>query len=357
MINTFLWIIVLLLAIASVALFLIPAHQPKTIDEKRTLENSIAEWRLVQLGGWPQWVSIRSTNKNNPILLFLHGGPGTSETPFLIKYNSDLEKSFMVVSWDQRGAGKSYSNDIPPETMNIDQFISDTHELTQYLQGVYGREKIYLVGHSWGTLLGLRTAHRYPEDYYALISIAQTSDGHQEELLTYLEVLERAKQSNHRKAIQELEDIGLPESGRYKDGDKSLGVKMKWVRYFGGAAFHHERSIWLLIQDVLTTPVYTFREKLNYPRGEAFTLEFIHDEVQDVKLTDEIQTLDVPIYFLHGIYDNQVPISIAKEFFGRISAPRKRFYQFDNSAHGVLFEEPEKFNEIMIEILEETKAK
>ena len=268
-IMTILLTVVLPVAIAVAALFLIPARQPKITDRNgQPLKNSIAEWRLVELGDWPQWLSIRGANRNNPILLFLHGGPGTSETPFLIKYNSDLEKSFVVVSWDQRGAGKSYSIKIPPETMTVDRFIADTHELTQHLKEEFSREKIYLVGHSWGTLIGMRAAHRYPEDYYALISIAHTSDGHREELLTYQKVLEQARQSNNIKAIQELQRIGQPKNGRYKDGDKSLGIKLKWVRHFGGAAFHNEKSIWPLVADVLTTPVYTFGEKLRYPKGE-----------------------------------------------------------------------------------------
>ncbi|MCB9791029.1 alpha/beta hydrolase [Candidatus Nomurabacteria bacterium] len=330
-----------------IALFLLFAKQPK---KKGKNETSISEWREITLGHCKQWISVRGRNKNAPILLFLHGGPGTPETPFLTKYNRDLESLFVVVSWDQRGAGKSFSKDIPPESMNTAQFISDIHELTQYLKKEFSQKKIYLIGHSWGTLIGIKAAHKYPDDYHAYIAIAQTSDGHREELLTYKQVLKQAQAINHDKAIRELEEIGLPEDGKYLGGDASLGNKLKWVRYFGGAAFHNKKSIWPLIRDVLTTPVYSLREKLNYPRGEAFSLKYLYDDVRDIKLMEEIDMLAVPMFFLHGSFDNQVPITVAQEFFDSISAPQKKFYIFTESAHGVLFEEPEKFQKIMKEI-------
>ncbi|MCA9372319.1 alpha/beta hydrolase [Candidatus Woesebacteria bacterium] len=335
------------LASTLIVLFLIPEKQPKIKNENET---SIAKWKEITLGHYKQWISIRGRNRDAPVLLFLHGGPGTPETPFLIKYNSYLEDRFVVASWEQRGAGKSFSKDTPPETMNITQFISDTHELTQYLKKEFGKSKIYLMGHSWGTLIGIKTAHKYPDDYYAYIAIAQTSDGHKEESLTYKQILEQARLKGHNKAIKELERIGAPKKGKYFGGDNSLGIKLKWVRYFGGAAFHDQTSIWPLIRDVLTTPIYTLREKLNYPRGEAFSIKYLYDDVRDIKLMEKIKVIKVPMFFLHGSFDNQVPLTVAQEFFHSILAVQKKFYIFNESAHGVLFEEPEKFQKVIEEI-------
>jgi pimeloyl-ACP methyl ester carboxylesterase len=332
--------------------FFFPEKQPKIAHENgMPLENSITKWENVMLGDCEQWLSIRGADKNNPVLLFLHGGPGTPEIPFLIKYNRDLENIFTVVSWDQRGAGKSFSKEVPPESMNLDQFLADTHELTQYLKEKFGKEKIYLMGHSWGTLLGIQAVHRNPKDYHAYIAVAQTSDGRREELLSYEKVLEQAKKANHGSAVKELEKIGGPKEGKYNGGDNGLGTRLKWVRYFGGAAFHEEKSIWPLIKDVVKTPVYSTLEKLKYPRGEKFSLKHLYDDVRDIQLKKEIKSVKVPVYFFHGVYDNQVPLEVARDFFEGLKAPEKKFTVFDNSAHGVLYEEPEKFHQIMEEVV------
>jgi pimeloyl-ACP methyl ester carboxylesterase len=332
--------------------FFFREKQPRiTYENGMPLENSITQWKNIILGNCEQWISIRGADQNNPVLLFLHDGPGTPETPFLMKYNADLEKIFTVVSWDQRGAGKSFSKNIPPESMNLDQIIADTHELTQYLKEKFGKEKIYLMGHSWGTLPGIRAVHQYPEDYHAYIAVAQTSDGHREELLSYQRVFEQAKEANHNGAVRALEKIGEPEKGRYAGGDGGPETKLKWVRHFGGAAFHEGESPRPLVKDLVKTPMYSFFEKLKYLQGKAFSLKYLYDDLKDVQLQKEIKKLEVPVYFFHGVYDNQVPMQVAREFFEGIKAPEKKFTVFNNSAHSVLYEEPEKFHQIMEEIV------
>ncbi|MCC5815218.1 MAG: hypothetical protein JJT78_10710 [Leptospira sp.] len=119
-------------------------------EEQNDWESEISEWRSIRIGGVKQFSSIRGKNRKLPILLFLHGGPGTPETPFLSKYNSNLEKEFILVSWEMRGSGRSFSTSIPEETMTIDQLVKDTIEVTEYLKVEFNHKKVYLVGHSWG---------------------------------------------------------------------------------------------------------------------------------------------------------------------------------------------------------------
>ncbi len=333
--------------------FFFREKQPRiTYENGMPLENSITKWVEVTLGNSEQWLSIRGADQNNPVLLFLHGGPGTPETPFLLKYNSDLENIITVVSWDQRGSGKSFSKETPPESMNVNQFIADTHELTQYLKEKFGKEKIYLMGHSWGSLIGIRAVHQYPEDYHAYLAIAQTSDVQREELLTYERVLEQAKEANNMSAVKELEKLGKQRE-MHSSGERGKGIKLKWVRYFGGAAFHKDKSIWPWMKDILKSQVYSLREKLNYPKGAAFSLKCLYDDIRDIQLQKEIKSVKVPVYFFHGAFDNQVPLSVAREFFEGLKAPEKNFVVFDNSAHGVMYEEPEKFLEIINGIVKE----
>jgi pimeloyl-ACP methyl ester carboxylesterase len=336
----------LTIGLVAAILFSIPASMPPFLDEEgNVLPGSIAAIEAIDLNGVEQWLFIRGKDVNKPVLLFLHGGPGTPETPFLTHYNQSLAEDFVLVSWEQRGAGKSYSATIPPESMTMDQFIADTHALTQYLKERFGREKIYLVGHSWGTLLGIRTVHQYPDDYHAFVAIAQTADAAREAELIYDWVYRQAQADNNRRALRQLEKIGPPAGERIALSDLSL--KLKWVNHYGGAAFYGRNGFWPLVGVVLRSPVYTFRDKLTYLKGEQFSLRFLYQEINSVNLFAEIEKIAVPIYFVHGRHDYQVPLAIAEDYFHHLQAPYKQFIVFENSAHGVLFEEPEKFRQTM----------
>jgi len=175
-----------------------------------TSPNGIESLEMVRLGGIEQCISIRGWDKDNPVLLHLHGGPGTAEILFARYLDSELEKHVVVVRWDQRGAGKSYNPDIPPETMNTDQFISDTCELAEMLRKRFDEEKVYLVGHSWGSALGALTAARYPEFFHAFVGVAQFVDATENEEMTYQFTLDRAEESGNRQALSEIKEIGVP---------------------------------------------------------------------------------------------------------------------------------------------------
>src|SRR5262249_40993606 len=136
------------------------------------------------IGGMPQWIALRSDNVDNPIILFLHGGPGTAQISFSRKSQEGLEDSFLVVNWDQRGAGRSYSRSLRKEDMNIDRFIEDAEELIAYLLKRFGQEKVYLVGHSWGTSIGAYLTARRPDLVWADIAIGQIVDMERGELIS-----------------------------------------------------------------------------------------------------------------------------------------------------------------------------
>ena len=153
-------------------LFAFASCQDTTKDKELTTAiasagDSTSIPQFITLGGIPQAVLIRGLDTTNPVLLMLHGGPGFTEMALFATYNQDLEKDFIVVNWDQRGAGLSYDPSIPDSTMNIQQFVNDAHELVSWLKKRYNREKIYLLGHSWGSILGIHLTQQYPQDFYA----------------------------------------------------------------------------------------------------------------------------------------------------------------------------------------------
>lgn len=169
----------------------------------------IDELEKIDLGGVEQWILIRGQEVDAEVLLFVHGGPGVPNMPFC-HLNAALEKRFVVVQWDQRGAGKSFASDMPSDSMRIDQFVSDTRELSEFLIARFKKEKIYLLGHSWGSVIGAKAASRFPELYHAYIGVSQVTDVMEAQEMLYRETLDAAKSVGNEKAVSELERIGAP---------------------------------------------------------------------------------------------------------------------------------------------------
>ena len=309
----------------------------------------------VEINGMDQWIYYMGSDTSKPVILFLHGGPGTPETPFLEKFNSNLKDEFIIASWEQRGAGKSFYKKIPDSTMTMEQFIDDTYAVTQYLKEKFNRPKIYLMGHSWGTLLGIRTVKKHPSEYSGYFAIAQTSNAFQEELIIYNWLLQQAEEEPNKKAIRQLERIGRPQAGK-RLSFKDMSTKIKWVNYYGGASFYkNKKGFNKLAKIVITAKMYSFWDKLKYLKSEKYTLSFLYDQIADVNLKNEIDALEVPIVFFHGAGDYQVPIKVAREYYEYISAPYKSFIQFDDCAHGVLIEKPDKFKKELLNEIEKIK--
>jgi pimeloyl-ACP methyl ester carboxylesterase len=158
--------------------------------------NGIAEIQYLDINNTRQYVLIRGWDVNNPVLLFLHGGPGASETSMLRKYNSELEKHFTVVYWDQRNAGKSYDKKFPKEEIKVHKYVQDTDTLVSYLKSRFQKEKILLVAHSWGTRLGMYAVQEHPENFIAYVGITQELSSYEGELISYNYALDKAKELN-----------------------------------------------------------------------------------------------------------------------------------------------------------------
>jgi len=316
--------------------------------------NGIASLEKVKLGGVEQWILIRGQDRSNPVLLFLHGGPGSPEMPLEHHFGAGMEEHFVVVHWDQRGAGKSYSRKIPAETMNTEQFISDTHELVELLRKRLGAEKIYLVGHSWGTLLGTRVVQRYPELFYAYIGIGQCVDMERNEAISYQFVLTEAEKRGNQKALRQLKKIGPPPYRNIRE----LARERIWVVKFGGWAYHEEGK-WKYLKIALQAPEYSATDFLKYELGSSFSAKHMWPkEIMKVDFLNQVPKLDVPVYFFEGRHDYNTPWELVQEYYDKLDAPKgKRLVWFDNSAHGLDYEEPEKFVEELVKVKQDTYKK
>ena len=157
-----------------------------------------------------------------------------------------------------------------------------------------------------------------------------------------------ANEEPNKKAIKQLEKIGKPQNGK-RLSFKDMSTKINWVNYYGGASFYkNKKGFNKLAKIVITAKMYSFWDKLKYLKGERYTLNFLYHQIADVNLKNEIDSLEVPIAFFHGVGDYQVPIDVAKDYFEFISAPYKSFIRFDNCAHGLLLEQPEKFKQKLL---------
>lgn len=315
-------------------------------------DRSVATIEVVELGGVKQSLLIRGTEVSNPVVLLLHGGPGYSQISFARKYQEKLEENFIVVNWDQRGSGKSYALDINKETMNREQFISDTIELIDYLCETYEKEQIYIVGHSWGSELGLYVVDQYPEKIAAFISAGQVVNGTEGESISYDFTLRSAYENKNKKAISDLQKIGRPP---YTDVVNDTITQRKWLSKFGGV----ERKVNTLrdiIFGSIFSPEYTGIDGLKLALGSKFTADAMWGHNIDLNFIERVPEVKVPIYFVAGRYDYNTPSELIEEYYNHIKAPKKELIWFEESAHFPQFEEVDKFNALMIRIKEENKS-
>ena len=337
----FVLILVGLLAVKS------PGKPLPFLDEKGdVLPGSISEKIYVNINGVNQGMFIKSRDSLNPVLLYLHGG---MPEYFLTKnYPIELEDYFTMVWWEQRGSGLSYSAEIPRQTLTLEQMISDTREVTNYLRKRFKQDKIYLMGHSGGTFIGIHAAAKMPELYLAYIGMSQMSDQLKSEMLAHEYMLKKFKENGNRKMVRKLKAAPVTVNGTPK---AYLVLRDPGMHPLGIGTTHDMNSVITgVFLPSLAFPDYTISEKINLWRGKFTSgVSSLWNEMLAVDLAKEVPSLSIPVYFIHGIYDYTVSYTLAKDYFEKLKAPVKGFYTFEQSAHSPMFEEPAKMQRILQE--------
>jgi pimeloyl-ACP methyl ester carboxylesterase len=318
----------------------------------------VHHFEMVSIGGIDQAILINGTNPGNPIMLYLHGGPGFPMLPFepYDEYMKNLEDQFTIVYWEQRGTGKSFNRRITDESMSIEQFIADTHEVVEYIRKKLNVDKIYLWGHSWGSNLGAIYASRYPEHLYAYISTGQSVNPFLNERLAYEFVLQKASEKNNRRALRQLSRIDtIPANYTVAD---ALTIR-KWVYKYGGIVFNNENERpYVDVEEmrvILTSPLYPLSSKISLVRNPYFSINTLWKDLKRLNLFTAAPKIEVPVYFLVGRHDIIVSHVLAEQYFNHITAPAgKHLIWFEESAHRPHYEESEKFFSTMMNIFEAT---
>jgi proline iminopeptidase len=306
--------------------------------------NGIEELLEIPIGGTKQWISVRGRDRGNPVLLMIHGGPASPEMPSSWFFQNSWEDYFTVVQWDQRGSGKSYNANDPKTiqpTISAQRMIEDAGEVVQFLRKRYEKNRIFVLGHSWGSLVGVSLAHAHPEWLYAYVGTGQMINGKENERVGYANTLRAAEAAGNLSAIAELKAIvPYPES----DGSvplEKLGKERHWSVVLGGLTY--QRSTYDYYENLFRlSPEYTEQDVAAIDKGSALSLGALIPAILNFNYSDTVR-FQCPIILFEGRHDDTTPAEIAAQWFKRVRAPDKKLVWFENSAHMAMVEEPGRF--------------
>lgn len=300
----------------------------------------VDETFVATLGGARQVVNVRGADRTNPILLFVHGGPGAVEMPIAWAFQRPWEDYFTVVQWDQRGAGRSFLLEDPKTiapTMTLARYRDDAIELIELLRRRFGQRKVFVLGHSWGSAVGLSVAIKRPDLLYAYIGMGQLIDFRENEREGYAWTLDQARKDHNTKAVRELESIA-PYPGTGALVPDKTALDRKWSVYYGAlAAYRHDADFYY--HTARLSPEYTAADRKAWDDGSALTIKTLWPQLADISFA-KVSRIDTPVILFLGRHDYTCPWPIAAAWMGRLSAPGKQIVWFQNSAHLPMIEEP-----------------
>lgn len=330
-----------------ILLLLSPGNPKQFLDENgNTMNNGISEKIFLELNGATQGMFIKGENLDNPIILYLHGGmPDYFLTE---KFPTHLEKNFTVIWWEQRNCGISHNSSSANNLTTVEQIIDDTIDLTKYLLKRFDKSKIYLMGHSGGTFIGVNVIDKAPELCYAYIGVAQMSDQLKSEKIAYDYMINKFLELKNVKMYQTLQRIVFNQNGEVPK--EYVSIRDAAMHELGIGTMRNANNLFTdIFLPSLLFSEYTMLEKYNLWAGKKNSgISQNWDRMINTNLMESKFSFKVPVYFFHGIFDYTCSHELAKEYFIKIEAPIKGFYTFANSAHSPIFEEPNRMNEILV---------
>lgn len=318
---------------------------PITDAQGRPIPGSIATLERVNLNGSEQWISIRGKDVHKPVLLFLAGGPGGSQLVTARRTLAGLEDHFVVVNWEQPGAGKSFDA-VQRSTLTPERYVADGRELVLYLRQRFGAEKLYVLGESWGSALGIWLVQRDPDLFHAFIGTGQMVDFTETDVLCYEFALRWAQERGDARKVEQLEHQGPPPY-------YGKGMVWKQVNYLMDTFAYMNQNPAILDDGFntfgdLASPEYGLYDKVNWFRGVIDTLDVVYPQLWEVDFRTQAAHLEVPAYFLIGRHDVNAPPALTEEYYQLLDAPHKELVWFEHSGHNPWVNESARFVEVMV---------
>ncbi|MCR9278614.1 MAG: alpha/beta hydrolase [Pseudomonadaceae bacterium] len=318
--------------------------------QRTTTCTGIDEYFSIDINGHHQWLRIRGENPENPIILYLHGGPGGSQVPSYRYFQLNWELSHTVVHWEQRGAGKSYTNRLKTETLTVSQLVEDALSVIDYLSKRFGRQDIVLLGHSWGTFLGIHVLQTKPSAVSSYIGVGQIANQVHSERRMYEFALERAMSTGDEANASMLKKLqGYP----LKNNSHRKVAFVRQMASFYGFLGSNTADIARTYNRLMETPEYKLMDIYRFLKGtlvSSATLGramFTSVEIQPTELPLEFET---PIFLLSGRRDHFTPADLTDEYLKTIEAPAKKHVVFENCGHYPNEDEPERFIQTVAEL-------
>jgi pimeloyl-ACP methyl ester carboxylesterase len=332
------------------------AQQPQTTDsEYRKLDKLVSflrarnadqyaipsakgidESSFVTIGGIEQWVTIRGWRHDNPVLLFLHGGPGDVTNPWTFALFAPWERYFTVVQWDQRGAGRTLRKSGPAvaPSITVDRIVQDGIELSEYLCKRLGKDKIIIVGHSFGSIIGVLMARARPDLFYTYVGTGQVADSTKNYFVAYDELLKKAQAVGNQQAFEELSRVGPPP---YASGE-GYRVQRRWANAFEGA----DQFLFGTIGLTLVAPGNSVQDVNDSAAGQELSGERLVPQTKSLGPKDLGLEFSIPMVFIQGTEDFTTPTALARSYLDSIKAPRKAFITI-NGGHFAVFIHSDQF--------------
>lgn len=300
----------------------------------------------VVLGGLKQTIHIWGSREDNPVVLFLHGGPGVPNRHGMARAHMDLTTDFTVVAWDQRGTGGSYFG-CDPKTLTLEQLIQDCGELLEYLCRTLNQEKVFLLGGSWGTELGTFVCQRFPQRVAGYIGYGQVVNGVENENVSYAFALEQAEKAGNQEDIALLKQIGPPVEGQYSPVFEGLMTQRNIMKKYGGHSTKKGGYFTGTVIPILISRELSLGDKIGTAKGYKLCRSHMWPTIVSYDFVRDCSPFQMPYYIFQGRLDRNTPSSLVQAYFDSIQAPDKDLIWFEHSAHGPMGEEPEKFKACM----------
>jgi proline iminopeptidase len=306
--------------------------------------NGVERLEAVRIGGIDQWVSVRGNDRSNPVLLHIHGGPGYISIPMSWWFSRGWEDYFTVVQWDQRAAGKTHLMNDPAAiapTLTRERMVADAEEMATWARQTFGKDKIFVTGHSWGSYLGLELARRHPDWLHAYIGVGQETDMPESERRGWRFAMDAAQGEGNAQAIRDLQSIAPYSPPGRLIPLKDISTQRRWVEFYGGTmAYRHGNQAEGDLADL--SPDYTDAEVQRIWEGNAFGERYLQPEDQSLDLSP-VRTLACPLIVFAGRHDMNVNSELAAAWFETVKAPAKHLVWFEPSAHLPMTEERGKY--------------